>query len=95
MYITLIMFHSNDLFSISHHLLTTGCIRGLSEEGMPKFRQPELKGNLYFEFDVIFPDSNFADDDKLKVQPSHPSSCWPSSLVLYISSQSTTTVFPQ
>ena len=68
--------------------LFAGCIKGLREKGMPKFRQNELKhwvseckrgrhptnftppdfyGNLYFKFNVVFPDNEFiSDDDDIK-----------------------------
>ena len=69
-------------------ILFAGCIKGLREKGMPKFRRNELKhwvseckkgrhptnftppdfyGNLYFKFNVIFPDNQFiSDDDSVK-----------------------------
>ena len=58
--------------SLIPHFISTlspeDCIKGLSEEGMPMYKRPELKGNLYFEFEIEFPDSTFfSDPDKLAV----------------------------
>ncbi|KAI8616656.1 hypothetical protein BC830DRAFT_1167650 [Chytriomyces sp. MP71] len=40
------------------------CIPG---EGMPEYKRPFDKGNLYVKFEVIFPDVNTITDDKLKL----------------------------
>ena len=48
-------------------IMPPGCILGVPNEGMPQFRQPDVKGNLYVKFDVEFPESNFLDEDQLKV----------------------------
>ena len=34
---------------------------------MPKFRHPELKGNLYVKFEVIFPNQFQADEEFVSV----------------------------
>ena len=44
-----------------------GSVLGIRFEGMPQFRQPDTRGNLYVKFDVEFPDSNFLVEEKLKV----------------------------
>jgi DnaJ family protein A protein 2 len=36
-------------------------------EGMPRYRNPFSKGNLYIKFNIGFPPSNFADEKHLKV----------------------------
>ena len=46
-----------------------GSIRGLVDEGMPNQKRPSLKGNLYFKFDVEFPEDNFIDEEGLAVSP--------------------------
>ena len=36
-------------------------------EGMPHYRNPFEKGNLYIKFDITFPPNNFTEEMKLKV----------------------------
>lgn len=36
-------------------------------EGMRDYRHHDLKGNLYFVFDVEFPENGFLDETKLQV----------------------------
>lgn len=45
----------------------TGAIRCVKDEGMPRYRNPFEKGNMYIKFDVTFPPQNFASEDQLKV----------------------------
>ena len=45
-----------------------GCVRGIQGEGMPQFRHPDIKGNLYVKFNVKFPEDNFADEKTLSVR---------------------------
>lgn len=47
-------------------IIEPGAIRGLIGEGMPTYKHPEVKGNLYIKFDVEFPDSNFVSGDLIK-----------------------------
>ena len=49
-------------------LFYLGCVRGLSNEGMPMFRHNEIRGNLYIRIDVEFPEDQFLSDDDLKVR---------------------------
>ena len=42
-------------------------MKGIPEEGMPQFRHPEIKGNLYVHFDVQFPENAFLEEKDLKV----------------------------
>lgn len=42
------------------------CIKGIRGEGMPLYRNPTEKGNLYIKFDVDFPENHFVDEAKLK-----------------------------
>ena len=42
-------------------------MKGIPEEGMPQFRHPEVKGNLYVHFDVQFPENAFLEEKDLKV----------------------------
>ena len=53
----------------SSFLFLEECVKGISEEGMPMYKRPELKGNLYFQFEIEFPDPNFFSEatDKLEV----------------------------
>ena len=45
----------------------TGMVRTVLEEGMPKYRNPFEKGNLFIKFDVTFPTNNFVAEPKLRV----------------------------
>lgn len=38
-------------------------------EGMPQYRNPFEKGDLYIKFDVQFPDNNWISSEKLTVRP--------------------------
>lgn len=44
-----------------------GAIRGIPNEGMPKFKYPETKGNLYVRFEVEFPQPHFKPEIQIKV----------------------------
>lgn len=44
-----------------------GCVRGVVGEGMPFYRRPFDKGNLYIKFEIEFPPSNFIPEDKIEV----------------------------
>lgn len=41
-------------------------IKGIRGEGMPVYRNPIEKGNLYIKFDVVFPDNHFAGEEQLR-----------------------------
>ncbi|XP_076470499.1 dnaJ homolog subfamily A member 2-like [Babylonia areolata] len=43
-----------------------GMMKTVVGEGMPKYRNPFDKGNLYIKFDITFPANNFVDEAKLK-----------------------------
>ncbi|KAK3086550.1 hypothetical protein FSP39_020099 [Pinctada imbricata] len=43
-----------------------GAIRTVKGEGMPMYRNPFEKGNLYVKFDISFPPTNFASEEDLK-----------------------------
>lgn len=45
----------------------TGSIRVVRGEGMPHYRNPFEKGDLYIKFDVLFPDNNWINPEKLAV----------------------------
>lgn len=44
-----------------------GCIRMVKGEGMPQYRNPFEKGDLYIKFDVQFPENNWINAEKLNV----------------------------
>ena len=56
-------------FLISSPLFTQiiGCVRVVRGEGMPQYRNPFEKGDLYMKFDVQFPENNWINPDKLSV----------------------------
>ncbi|EFP11208.1 CRE-DNJ-19 protein [Caenorhabditis remanei] len=45
-------------------IIKPGTVRGVLGKGMPNKKYPELKGNLFVEFDVEFPKDHFLDDEK-------------------------------
>lgn len=47
-------------------VIKPGDLKGIQGEGMPQFKNPFEKGNLYIKFDVVFPENNFATEDQLK-----------------------------
>ncbi|XP_053600125.1 dnaJ homolog subfamily A member 2-like [Plodia interpunctella] len=47
-------------------VIKPGDLKGILGEGMPQYKNPFEKGNLYIKFDVIFPENNFAPEEKLK-----------------------------
>lgn len=44
-----------------------GSIRMVKGEGMPQYRNPFEKGDLYIKFDVQFPENNWISPEKLNV----------------------------
>lgn len=47
-------------------VIKPGDVKGIEGEGMPQYKNPFEKGNLYINFDVTMPDSYFAPEPKLK-----------------------------
>lgn len=45
----------------------SGSVRVVRGEGMPQYRNPFEKGDLYIKFDVQFPDNNWISPEKLVV----------------------------
>ena len=48
-------------------IINTDCIRGIREEGMPVYRHPETKGNLYIKFEIEFPENGFLKEQYIAV----------------------------
>jgi DnaJ family protein A protein 2 len=48
------------------NVLEPGSVRSVAGEGMPIYRNPFEKGNLYIKFEVTFPQKNFANEKQLK-----------------------------
>ncbi|TWW76389.1 dnaJ homolog subfamily A member 2b [Takifugu rubripes] len=46
-------------------IIEPGCVRMVKGEGMPQYRNPFEKGDLYIKFDVQFPENNWIDAEKL------------------------------
>ncbi|GBN83757.1 Mitochondrial protein import protein MAS5, partial [Araneus ventricosus] len=42
-------------------------IKGVAHEGMPVYKNPFERGNLYIKFNVTFPDNHFTDVNNLKI----------------------------
>ncbi|XP_074149406.1 dnaJ homolog subfamily A member 2 isoform X1 [Sminthopsis crassicaudata] len=46
-------------------VIEPGCVRVVRGEGMPQYRNPFEKGDLYIKFDVQFPENNWISPEKL------------------------------
>uniref|UniRef100_A0AAX7SNG9 J domain-containing protein n=1 Tax=Astatotilapia calliptera TaxID=8154 RepID=A0AAX7SNG9_ASTCA len=46
-------------------VIEPGCIRVVKGEGMPQYRNPFEKGDLYIKFEVQFPENNWINPEKL------------------------------
>lgn len=49
------------------NVLEPGSVRSVASEGMPIYRNPFEKGNLFIKFEVTFPPKNFANEKQLKL----------------------------
>ena len=49
-------------------ILSTGTTKCVVGEGMPIYRNPFEKGNLFIKFEITFPPNKFVDDQKLTVR---------------------------
>ncbi|XP_064094035.1 dnaJ homolog subfamily A member 2-like isoform X1 [Macrobrachium nipponense] len=47
-------------------VLEPGCVRGVLGEGMPMYKNPYEKGDLYIRFEIAFPENYFTTEGKLK-----------------------------
>lgn len=48
-------------------VVSSGSVRMVRGEGMPQYRNPFDKGDLYVKFDVQFPQNNWISPEKLVV----------------------------
>ncbi|GFS47339.1 dnaJ homolog subfamily A member 2 [Trichonephila clavipes] len=48
-------------------VIQPGCIKGVAHEGMPIYKHPFEKGNLYIKFSITFPENHFTDVANLRV----------------------------
>lgn len=48
-------------------VIKPGDMKIVNGEGMPQYKNPFEKGNLYVNFDIKFPDNNFATEDQMKL----------------------------
>lgn len=46
-------------------IIKPGDVKGVTAEGMPIYKNPFEKGNLYVKFDIAFPEDNFTNDQVL------------------------------
>ena len=60
---------SRDLFKniFGEFPIISGAVRCVYGEGMPIYRNPFEKGNLYIKFELTFPPNQFANEKQLKV----------------------------
>lgn len=49
-------------------ILAPGSVRAIQNEGMPIYKNPFEKGNLYIKFDVKFPENNSISESDIKVR---------------------------
>lgn len=54
------------LFNLNFHFFLDA-VKGIVHEGMPIYKSPFDRGNLYIKFSVTFPENHFADPSTLKV----------------------------
>lgn len=52
-------------------ILAPGSVRAIAKEGMPIYKNPFEKGNLYIKFDVVFPENNSLSEEAIKVSFKH------------------------
>lgn len=53
-------------------IIRPGDVKKVEGEGMPRYKNPFEKGNLYAKFEVIFPEDNFGNEEVIKVSLSIP-----------------------
>jgi len=46
-------------------VIEPGAVRGIVGEGMPRYKHPELRGNLYVRFEIEFPPNHFSSEAQL------------------------------
>lgn len=61
------MLYFYSLINLIFFFFVAGCVRVVKGEGMPQYRNPFEKGDLYIKFDVQFPESNWISPEKLNV----------------------------
>lgn len=47
-------------------VIKPGDLKGIQGEGMPVYKNPFEKGNLYVKFNITFPENNFATEEQMK-----------------------------
>ena len=58
-------------FGATLQVIAPGAVKVVTGEGMPMFRNPYERGNLFIKFDVKFPVNHFADEATIKVYQWH------------------------
>lgn len=46
-------------------VIKPGDLKGIQGEGMPQYKNPFEKGNLYVKFNIVFPENNFGTEEQL------------------------------
>ncbi|KPI93895.1 DnaJ-like subfamily A member 2 [Papilio xuthus] len=47
-------------------VIKPGDLKGIQGEGMPQYKNPFEKGNLYVKFNIVFPENNFGTEEQLQ-----------------------------
>ena len=55
----------------------SGVIRGVKDYGMPLHKHPELRGNLYVEFEIEFPESMGSKEVEVSLYSFYYTTCPP------------------
>lgn len=65
-------------------ILAPASIRAIPKEGMPIYKNPFEKGNLYVKFDVKFPENNSLSEEAIKVLFFFGLKSFPSKITLFL-----------
>lgn len=55
------------ILNLFFKVIKPGDVKTIRGEGMPQYKNPFEKGNLYVTFQIKFPDNHFTTEDKMKI----------------------------